>query len=76
MTPTTMGSVGNLPTEDILHLLNEMGVETGISTEAAVAAARDVAELLDIKPQSYVTTVGTRADILAQAKSHARIHPK
>lgn len=75
MTPTTMGSVGNLPTEDIVHMLNEMGVETGISTEAAVAAARDIAALLDIKPQSYVTAAGTRADILAQAKSHARTHP-
>jgi hydroxymethylglutaryl-CoA lyase len=75
MTPTTMGSVGNLPTEDIVHFLNEMGVETGIRTEAAVSAARDVADLLDIKPNSYVTAAGTRAEIIAQAKSHARAHP-
>lgn len=75
MTPTTMGSVGNLPTEDIVHLLNEMGIETGITTSAAVAAARDVAALLDIKPQSYVTAAGTRADVLTEAKSHARAHP-
>lgn len=74
-TPTTMGSVGNLPTEDIVHLLNETGVETGLDTEAVVAAARDIAAMLDIKPQSYVTASGTRADILSQAKTHGRDHP-
>ncbi|MGE0749795.1 MAG: hydroxymethylglutaryl-CoA lyase [Variibacter sp.] len=75
MTPTTMGAVGNLATEDIVHLLNEMGIETGVSTEAAVAAARDVAKLLDIKPQSYVTAAGTRAQVMADAKQNARSHP-
>jgi hydroxymethylglutaryl-CoA lyase len=75
MTPTTMGAVGNLATEDIVHLLNEMGIETGVSTDAAVAAAHDVAKLLDIKPQSYVTAAGTRAQVMADAKQNARSHP-
>jgi hydroxymethylglutaryl-CoA lyase len=75
MTPTTMGAVGNLASEDIVHLLNEMGVETGIRTEDVVAAARDVAAMLDITPQSYVTAAGTRADILKSAASNARSHP-
>jgi hydroxymethylglutaryl-CoA lyase len=75
MTPTTMGAVGNLATEDIVNLLNEMGVDTGLSTEAVVAAAWDVARLLDIKPQSYVTASGTREVIMREARSHARAHP-
>jgi hydroxymethylglutaryl-CoA lyase len=75
MTPTTMGAVGNLATEDIVNLLNEMGVDTGLSTEAAVAAAWDIARLLDIKPQSYVTASGTRKVIMHEARSHARAHP-
>lgn len=75
MTPTTMGAVGNLASEDIVHLLNEMGVETGVTTEAVVAAAHDVAALLGIKPQSYVTAAGTRAEILKSAASNARSHP-
>ena len=61
MTPTTMGAVGNLATEDIVHLLNEMNVATGIATEDAVAAAWDVARLLDITPRSHVASGGTRA---------------
>jgi hydroxymethylglutaryl-CoA lyase len=39
MTPTTLGTVGNLATEDIVHLLNEMRIATGVTTEAAIAAA-------------------------------------
>ncbi len=75
MTPTTMGAVGNLASEDIVHMLNEMGVETGVRTEDVVAAARDIAGLLDITPQSYVTAAGTRAEILASAQANARSHP-
>jgi hydroxymethylglutaryl-CoA lyase len=75
MTPTTMGAVGNLATEDIVNLLNEMGVDTGLSTEAVVAAAQDISKLLDIRPQSYVTAAGTREMIMREARSHARAHP-
>ena len=43
MTPTNIGAVGNLPTEDIVHLLNELNIVTGLSTDEVVAAAWDVA---------------------------------
>jgi hydroxymethylglutaryl-CoA lyase len=75
MTPTTMGAVGNLASEDVVHLLNEMGVETGIETQAVVAAAREIATMLDITPQSFVTAAGTRADILKSSAGSARSHP-
>jgi hydroxymethylglutaryl-CoA lyase len=75
MTPTTMGAVGNLATEDIVNLLNEMGVDTGLSTEAVLAAAWDISRLLDIAPQSYVTAAGTRQTIMRESRSHERAHP-
>jgi len=75
MTPTTMGAVGNLASEDIVHLLNEMGIETGVRTDDVVAAARDIAALLDITPHSYVTAAGTRAEILERAAHNPRSHP-
>lgn len=75
MTPTTMGAVGNLATEDIVQLLNEMGVETGLDTKAVLDTAFDIAKLLDIKPQSYVSAAGTRAMIRQDAQSSARRHP-
>lgn len=62
--PGAMGPVGNIPTEDLVHLLNETGIETGLDTGEVAAAARDVASLLGIEPGGYVTRSGTRADVL------------
>jgi hydroxymethylglutaryl-CoA lyase len=75
MTPTTMGAVGNLATEDILHLLNELNVKTGVATDDVIAAAWDVAKLIDITPRSHVTASGTRAQVMRDAQTHARSHP-
>jgi hydroxymethylglutaryl-CoA lyase len=75
MTPTTMGAVGNLATEDIVHLLNELNVKTGVATDDVIAAAWDVAKLLDITPRSHVTASGTRAQVIRDAQTHARSHP-
>jgi hydroxymethylglutaryl-CoA lyase len=75
MTPTTMGAVGNLATEDIVHLLNELNVKTGVATDDVIAAAWDVAKLLDIIPRSHVTASGTRAQVMRDAQTHARSHP-
>jgi hydroxymethylglutaryl-CoA lyase len=62
--PADVGSVGNLPTEDIVAMLDEMGIETGLDVREVVSAARDVARLLDIEPRSHVLRAGTRAEIL------------
>jgi hydroxymethylglutaryl-CoA lyase len=76
MTPTSMASVGNLATEDLVHFLNTTGIETGISTEAVLAAARDIAGMLDITSNAFVTLSGTREAVMAQARDHQRYHPK
>ena len=69
--PTTLGAVGNLPTEDIVQMLNEMGVATGLDTEAVKVASRDVAQMLDIAPGSHVGQAGTRADVMEMGRAHA-----
>ena len=73
--PSTMGSVGNLPTEDIVYLLNEAGVATGLETAAVLAAARDVAALLGIEPRSHIAHCGTRADVMEMGRRHPKEHP-
>jgi hydroxymethylglutaryl-CoA lyase len=62
--PGGTGSVGNLPSEDIVHFLDVMGIETGIDTEDARAAARDVAGIAGIPASSRLAAVGTRADAM------------
>ncbi|MBV8149927.1 MAG: hydroxymethylglutaryl-CoA lyase, partial [Candidatus Eremiobacteraeota bacterium] len=57
-------AVGNIPTEDLVHMLSALGIETGIELPEIVAAAREISEMLEITPESYVTRNGTRAEIL------------
>ena len=76
MTPTSMASVGNLATEDLVHFLDTMGIETGVSTEAVLSAARDIEGMLDIQSNAFVTSSGTRQAVMEQARSHQRFHPK
>lgn len=73
--PHTIASVGNLATEDIVHMLNECGVETGVSTAEIAAAARDIGKLLDVVPASHTAHIGTRADVMEGAKKAPREHP-
>lgn len=44
--PFAPGAPGNLCTEDLTHMLHEMGVETGLDLEALLAAARLLEDLL------------------------------
>jgi hydroxymethylglutaryl-CoA lyase len=44
--PFAPGAAGNLATEDLLYLLDGLGVEAGVGLEAIYEAARDVAEAL------------------------------
>ena len=73
--PKTIASVGNLATEDIVHMLNEMGVATGVETAEIAAAARDVAQLLGIEAASHTAHVGSRADVMEGARQAPRHHP-
>ncbi len=65
--PDTVASVGNLPTEDIVTLLHEMGITTGLDPAAVIAAAKDVANLLDVKPLSHALQCGVRSSVRKQA---------
>lgn len=76
MTPSNLGAFGNLATEDIVNLLNEMDIQTGVSTDSALLAARDIAALLEIEPRSYLTAAGTRSYLVEQAQLHPRAHPE
>ena len=54
------GSNGNLATEDAVHMLDDMGIETGVSLDAVLAASRLVSELVGHAPDSKVSVAGPR----------------
>jgi hydroxymethylglutaryl-CoA lyase len=72
--PTRLGSVGNFPTEDLVAMLSEMGIETGIDPERMVALSQEIASLLGIDPQSHRANGATRKSVthLATNSPHMR----
>jgi len=65
----TPHAIGNIPTENLVQMFNDMGVECGITTEAAITAARDCADLLEITRQSEGSRYGSRAEQFAEANA-------
>jgi hydroxymethylglutaryl-CoA lyase len=61
--PTKLGSVGNFPTEDLVMMLAEMGIETGLDPAQVVAASREISVMLGIDPQSHRANGATRQSV-------------
>ncbi|MBA2528369.1 MAG: hydroxymethylglutaryl-CoA lyase [Euzebyales bacterium] len=61
-------TVGNVPTEDLVHMLCAMGLPTGLELEPIIAAAGRVAALLGIEPRSHAARGGTPGAVLARAR--------
>jgi hydroxymethylglutaryl-CoA lyase len=67
--PIAPGSMGNAATEDLVNLLHESGVHTGIDLDALVAASRLVQECLGRSLPSRVLASGTSAALFARASA-------
>jgi hydroxymethylglutaryl-CoA lyase len=56
--PVPAGATGNIATEDLVSMLHEMGLPTGIDLPAAIAAARRAQELLGRRLGSHTLVAG------------------
>ena len=56
--PVPKGATGNIATEDLVSMLHEMGVETGVDLGALLAASRTAQEVLGRALGSHVLTAG------------------
>jgi hydroxymethylglutaryl-CoA lyase len=56
--PVPPGSTGNISTEDLVSMLHEMGIETGIELGALIEASRAVQELLGRQLGAHVLRAG------------------
>jgi hydroxymethylglutaryl-CoA lyase len=56
--PVTPGSTGNISTEDLVSMLHEMGIETGVDLERLIGASRAVQELLGRPLGAHVLRAG------------------
>ncbi len=63
--PYAPGAGGNVATEDLVHILHEMGVDTGIDLKALIEVARYAEEIAGRELPGKVKVAGRREDLVA-----------
>lgn len=56
--PVPAGATGNIATEDLVSMLHEMGIETGVSLDSLLECSKAVREVLGRPLGSHVLTAG------------------
>lgn len=67
--PFVPEAAGNIATEDMVNLFNELGVETGIDITKTIAIGRKVEELVGHPGRSAVLVAGTAEDLMRRVSS-------
>ncbi|BCX02918.1 MAG: hydroxymethylglutaryl-CoA lyase [Candidatus Roseilinea sp.] len=65
--PTTKVATGNISTEDLVNLCDEMGIATGVDVEVIREASRRIQDFLGRPLPSHVLAAGTRRALFARA---------
>ena len=65
--PVFRGATGNVATEDMVNLFEEMGVPTGVDLDKVREASRLMQQFLDRPLPSYILRVGTASELYAKA---------
>lgn len=56
--PTAVGAMGNVATEDLVNMLEEMGLDTGVDFQGLLQATELVEEVLKTQPASFTCRQG------------------
>lgn len=62
--PFVPGAAGNVITEDVLHMCDEMGIETGVDLDKAIDIAKRVREIVGHELLGYILKAGKNSDLL------------
>lgn len=62
--PFVPGAAGNVVSEDVVHMLDEMGVETGVDLDKLMEVSRDAVEILGHATDSYLLRAGKAKDLI------------
>lgn len=63
--PGHLPAVGNYATEDLVALMADSGIETGLDAQAVISAAQAIAALLGIEPRSFAGNGASRQAVRA-----------
>lgn len=64
--PYIPGAAGNVPTEDVINMLHDMGIDTGVDLTKAMATARRAQELVEREVPSFVLKAGRCLDLTTE----------
>jgi hydroxymethylglutaryl-CoA lyase len=64
--PFVPGAAGNVATEDVLHMCDEMGVATGIDLDRAMEISRSVVGAIGHSTDSYLLRAGKSKDLIRE----------
>lgn len=62
--PFVPGAAGNVSSEDVVHMLSEMGISTGVDMDGCLRTARLAASLTGHAAESYLLRAGKSSDLL------------
>lgn len=62
--PFVPGAAGNVATEDVLNMLDCMGINTGINLDAIIAVAKSAAVMVGHPTDSYLLRAGTFGELI------------
>jgi len=62
--PFVPGAAGNVVTEDVLHMLDEMGIKTGIDIDKTLDIAKKVGKLFNTELPGFILKAGKNTDLL------------
>lgn len=71
--PYAPGASGNIASEDLIHGFGEMGIETNLSLDSVLAAAKEVQQLLPDYVDSFLLKAGKCSDLAASPKSQKKV---
>lgn len=63
--PFVPGAAGNISSEDVIHMCDESGIETGVDVVKVMTLSRRLRDLLDHNLESYVLRAGRSSDLIA-----------
>lgn len=71
--PYAPGASGNIATEDLLHGFEEMGIETNLSIDQVLDAAKYIQQLLPQAVDSFLLKAGKCSDLSARPKEQSKV---
>ncbi|HEX2922739.1 MAG TPA: hydroxymethylglutaryl-CoA lyase [Chloroflexota bacterium] len=71
--PYAPAATGNVATEDLVNMLTEMGIETGVDLDALIAIAKRAQEIIPHRLDSCMVRAGKRTDLKPAPKEQQKL---